>query len=388
MAKIGIDARCLAEGRKTGVEEYTLNFLKHLFEIDKKNKYILFFNSFSRPEADFAWLKKFSRVSMKKFNYPNKLLNFLYWYLDWPKIDKMLGGVDFLFMPNIIFGSAGKNTKLITTFHDLSFERYPETFSWKRRLWHVFVNAKKIAQKSKKIITVSMSTKSDLCSVYGIDPQKIEVIPSGISEKFRVIDRNDGKLLEVKQKYKLPYKFILYLGTIEPRKNIIGIIRAYNKLQKFASYENLKGLADYKLVIAGSSGWLSKKIFAEIKKSKNKDNIQVIDFVEDVDKEYVYNLASLFIYPSFFEGFGFPPLEAMSSGVPVIVSHSSSLPEVVGSGGILIDPNKPNEIFEVMKEILTNSEFRKKMIEKGLKQAQKFSWNKTAQEFLKVLGGK
>ena len=100
MARIGIDVRCLAEGRKTGVEEYTLNFLKHLFEIDKKNKYILFFNSFSRSEADFAWLKKFSRVSMKKFNYPNKLLNFLYWYLDWPKIDKMLGGVDFLFMPS------------------------------------------------------------------------------------------------------------------------------------------------------------------------------------------------------------------------------------------------------------------------------------------------
>jgi glycosyltransferase involved in cell wall biosynthesis len=412
MAKIGIDARCLMEGRKTGVEEYTLNFLKHLFEIDKKNKYVLFLNSFGLPltkfkvfanllskkessffgnlvrdksSVDFGWLQKFTHVSVKRFNYPNKLLNFLFWYLDWPQIDKMLGGVDFLFMPNIIFGATNGNTKLVTTFHDLSFVRYPETFSWKRRFWHTFVNSKKIAQKSKKIITVSTSTKNDLCSIFGIDQNKISIIPSGISEKFRIIDRNDGKLLQVKQKYKLPYKFILYLGTIEPRKNIIGIIRAYNQLQKFASHEKMENIANYKLVIAGSSGWLSEKIFAEIKKSKNKENIQVVDFIEDEDKEYVFNLASLFVYPSFFEGFGFPPLEAMSCGVPVIVSNSSSLPEVVGNGGIMIDPNKPDEIFEAMKEILTTPELKKKLIEKGLEQAKKFDWNKSAREFLKII---
>jgi len=385
MARIGIDARCLAEGRKTGVEEYTLNFLKHLFEIDKKNKYVIFLNSFGSSHTDLDWIQNFPRVSLKKFGYPNKLLNFLFWYADWPKIDRMLGGVNYLFMPNIIFGAVSKNAKLITTFHDLSFVRYPETFSWKRRLWHIFVNAKKITQKSKKIITVSGSTKNDLISIYGTDQRKIEVIQSGISEKFRVIDRNDGKLLEIKQKYGLPYKFILYLGTIEPRKNITEIIRAYNQLQKFVSHEKMESLAGYKLVIAGSSGWLSEKIFAEIKKSKNKERIQVIDFIKDEDKEYVFNLASLFIYPSFFEGFGFPPLEAMSCGVPVITSHSSSLPEVVGRGGIMIDPNKPDEIFEAMKEILTNAEFKNNLIQKGLQQTQKFDWNDSARKFLKMI---
>lgn len=385
MARIGVDVRCLAEGRKTGVEEYTLNFLKHLFELDKKNEYVLFFNSFKGIRTDFDWLQEFPQVSIKKFNYPNKLLNFLFWYFDWPKIDRMLGGVDFLFMPNIIFGGVSKKAKLLTTFHDLSFIRYPETFSWKRRLWHSFINAKKIAQKSDKIITVSASTKNDLVSIFGINEKKIKVIPSGISEKFRIISRNDGKLLEVKQKYRLPYKFILYLGTLEPRKNIIGIIRAFNCLQKFAKHGEMKNLAEYKLVIAGSSGWLSQKIFAEIKKSKSIEKIQIIDFVAEEDKEYIFNLASLFVYPSFFEGFGFPPLEAMKCGVPVITSNNSSLPEVVGKGGIMIDPNKPDEIFEAMKEILTNVEFKNKLVERGLEQAQKFDWNNSAQEFLKIV---
>ncbi len=385
MAKIGIDARCLTEGRKTGVEEYTLNFLKHLFEIDKKNNYVLFFNSFNNSKIDFSWLQKFSKVAIQKFGYPNKVLNFLFWYLGWPKIDKMLGGTDFFFMPNIIFGAMSKKVKPIITFHDLSFERYPETFSWKRRLWHVFVNAKKIAKKAEKIITVSTSTKNDLVSIYAINPKKIKIISSGISEKFRIIDRNDKRLLEVKMKYKLPYKFILYLGTIEPRKNIVGIIRAYNQLQKIAEHEKLDDLIKYKLVIAGSSGWLNKKILVEIKKSKYKEKIQIADFIEDDDKEFVYNLASLFVFPSFFEGFGFPPLEAMKCGVPVIVSNSSSLPEVVGDGGIMVDPNKPDEIYEAMKAILTGPGFRTELIKRGFDQAQKFDWNKAAREFLHII---
>lgn len=385
MARIGIDVRCLAEGRKTGVEEYTLNFLKHLFEIDKKNKYVLFLNSFSHPKANFEWLKNFSNVSLKKFSYPNKLINFMFWYLGWPKIDKMLGKLDFFFMPNIIFGEISTSTKLILTIHDLSFERYPETFSWKKRLWHMFINPSKLSGKAKKIITVSNSSRNDLLSIYKANPEKVIFIPNGASEKFKVINRNDGKLLKVKEKYKLPYKFILYLGTIEPRKNIKSLIRAYNQLQKIASHNNIKNLLEYKLVIAGSPGWLSKEIFLEIEKSKNKGNVQVINFIDDEDKECVFNLASLFVYPSFFEGFGLPPLEAMGCGIPVIVSNCSSLPEVVGENGIMIDPSKPDEIFKAMKEILTDKELREKLIKKGLRQSKNFDWDKTAEEFLKII---
>lgn len=382
--RIGIDARCLGEGRRTGVEEYTLNLLNTLFRSDRKNEYVLFFNSFRPEKTDFSWINQYPNVTLRRFNFPNKLLNFFFWYCNWPKMDKMIGGVDLFFMPNIIFGGVSKKTKLLVTIHDLSFERYPENFSLKRRLWHIFINPKKLCARADSIITVSESTKNDLVDLYKIAPQKIRVISSGVAEKFTVLNRNDEKLIKVKEKYKLPYKFILYLGTIEPRKNIIGILRSYQQLQRDGAADaNQKELLNYKLVIAGSKGWLSRKIFSEVEKSEFRDNIKVINFVEDADKEFVYNLASLFIYPSFFEGFGFPVLEAMRCGVPVITSNVSSLPEIVGSGAIMVDPDKPGEIAEAIKDLLTNKKIREDLVKKGFERAEFFSWQKTAKEFLK-----
>jgi glycosyltransferase involved in cell wall biosynthesis len=390
--KIGIDIRCLAEGRRTGVEEYTLNFLEHLFQKDQKNAYVLFFNSFHAAKIDFSWLTKYPNVKIKRLSLPNKLLNFSLWYLNWPKLDTLVGGADIFFMPNIIFGGVSRRSKLIVTVHDLSFERYPETFSRVRRVWHAFVNPRRICQQADKIIAVSESTKNDIVGLLGIKPEKIEQIYSGVSDKFRVIDRNDEKLVKVKDRYDLPYKFILYLGTIEPRKNIIAIVRAYAQLMRVAlADEKLEELGKYKLVLAGSKGWLSQDIFAEIEKVRRfdrgilRDNIIVLNFVEDADKEYIYNLATLFVYPSFFEGFGFPVLEAMKCGVPVITSNNSSLPELVGDAAIMIDPDKPQEIFLAMREILSGTQLRQKMIGAGIAQASKFSWERAVTDFLEMV---
>ncbi len=384
--RIGIDVRCLGEGRRTGVEEYALNLLHTIFETNKENTYILFFNSFRQSKADFLWVKKYENVKLKKLHFPNKLLNFIFWYFAWPKIDRLIGGADLIFMPNIMFGSVSKKTRLIVTVHDLSFERYPKTFSVRRRFWHIFVNPKKICERADKIITVSESSKKDIIDLYGIDAKKIKVIYSGVSERFRVISRNDEKLIRVKEKYHLPYKFVLYLGTIEPRKNIKGIIQAYAQMRKNAmTEEKFNELLEYKLVVAGSVGWLSEEIFSEIKKSEFKNSIKVINFVEDADKEFVFNLASLFVYPSFFEGFGFPVLEAMSCGVPVIASNNSSLPEIAESAAILVDPTKPQEISDAMKEVLLNGNLRSKLIEKGVARAKEFNWQKTARSTLNIL---
>lgn len=383
--KIGVDVRCLVEGRRTGVEEYTLNLLKNLFAIDTKNDYVLFLNSFRTPLANLQWIEKYSNVSLKHFRFPNKLLNFLFWYLEWPKIDKMLGGADVVFFPNIIFGAVSRDAKLILTIHDLSFERHLETFSLKRKMWHAFINTKKLCQKSVKIIPVSFSTKNDLEAVYGIREVKMKVIHSGIGEKFRVIDRNDPELIAIKEKYKLPYKFVLFFGTIEPRKNLIGVIRAFNQLQNEALKNNLEEIQKFSLVLAGQKGWLAGEIYAEIKRSKYKNKIIVLSGVSDEDKEYIFNLASLFVYPSFFEGFGFPPLEAMACGVPTIISNGSSLPEVVGAGALMVDPDKPQEIYQAMKEVLTSPELAEKLRAAGQAAAKKFSWEKTAREFLKIL---
>jgi glycosyltransferase involved in cell wall biosynthesis len=383
--RIGIDARCLIEGRRTGVEEYTLSLLSNLFEIDQENKYILFINSWKNPAGDFSWVKKYPNVRIKRFNYPNKILNFLFWYFSWPKIDRMIGGADFFFFPNLNFGTVSKKCKVINTIHDLSFERYPEYFSIKRRLWHSFVNPKKACQRADRIVTVSHSSRNDVISKYRISPKKIKVIHSAVGEKFSMTDRNDRNLIRVKEKYGLPYKFMLYLGTIEPRKNIAAIVRAYSQLQRFAHETKNEELKKYKLVIAGEKGWLSGKIFWEMRQARFCENIYLISFVDDIDKEFVYNLASLFVYPSFFEGFGFPPLEAMKCGVPVITSNNSSLPEVVGKAGILIDPDKPDEIYRAMKEVLISRELHSQLMTLGLRRAKEFSWKRTAESFLEML---
>jgi glycosyltransferase involved in cell wall biosynthesis len=382
--KIGIDVRCLSEGRRTGVEEYTLNLLEHLFKLDNRNNYVLFFNSWGKEKADFSWIKKYPNVKLKKFNFPNKLLNFSFWYFNWPKIDKMLGGTDIFFAPNIFFGSFSSETRLVLTMHDLSFERYPKYFSLKRRLWHFFINPRKICQRADKLVAVSDSTKNDLVSLYGIKAEKIETILSGISDEFEVVNRNDSRLIEVKERYGLPWKFILYLGTIEPRKNISGIVRAYDQLQKNAREKGNEELQKYKLVIAGEKGWMQEKIFWEMRQVKARENIYLLNFIEDKDKKYVYNLASLFVFPSFFEGFGFPPLEAMRCGVPSIVSNNSSLSEVAGEAAVMIDPDKPEEIYRSMSEVLASRPLQETMIAKGLEKSSQFNWEKTASNLLKL----
>ena len=384
--KICVDIRCLSEGRRTGVEEYTLGLLAGIFEIDKKNEYILFYSAWKKPGFDFELFLKYPNVKLKKVHIPNKLLNFSFWYFAWPKIDKLVGGAEVVFSPNIIFGAVSHDARVITTIHDLSFERYPEYFSKKRRFWHIFINSKKICRRANKIIAVSASTAADICGLYGIEKEKISVIPSAIGDNFRVLDRNDSSLIEVKEKYHLPFKFMLYLGTIEPRKNIIGIIKAYNALQEKADTEKNEEFSRYRLVIAGSPGWLGEEIFEEIERSKFREKIILPGFISDVDKAYVYNLASLFVYPSFFEGFGFPPLEAMQCGVPVITSNNSSLPEICADSALLIDPDKPEEIFEAMWQILSDKILREKLTQSGLEKAREFSWKKTVQKTLDILG--
>lgn len=380
--KIGVDLRCLQGGQKTGVEEYAFNLISELLKVDRKNEYILFFNSFGESKINSGDLSAYANVEIKMFHYPNKVLNLCFWYLGWPKIDQMLGGVDVLFLPNINFAAWSRKVKTILTVHDLSFEYYPEAFSWKRRFWHFFINSRKLAEKVDRIIAVSESTKSDLMSLYQIKKAKIRTVPSAVTLDFQVLDRNNLRLPLVAKKYQLPYKFILYLGTIEPRKNIIGLIRAYNLLRA----QNDPELNKYKLVIAGAVGWKSEKIFLEIEKSAYGNDIIVTGKVNSADLPIIYNLASLFVYPSFFEGFGFPPLEAMACGLPVIVSNASSLSEIVGSAGIMIDPDKPDEIFQAMKEVLLDKELQKKMRSTSLEQAAKFSWSRTAENFLELLG--
>ncbi|MFZ2299744.1 MAG: glycosyltransferase family 1 protein [Candidatus Moraniibacteriota bacterium] len=373
--RIGVDVRCLAEGKRTGVEEYTLSLLSGLFEFDRENEYILFFNAWNRDVPVFvsACVARYPNVTLKAFRFPNKLLNLSLWYLHFPKLDRLIGGTDIFFLPNLNFASVSDRTKLVVTAHDLSFELFPETFSLKRRIWHFFINFRRLALSADRVIAVSRSTGDDMMTYYGVQEDRITVIESGIGEQFHMMSRNDAELVRVQEKYRLPYRFILSLATLEPRKNILALIQAYEALLSLKH----PALEKYSLVIAGTRGWKCEEIFETIAHSPHKDKILLPGFIEDADKTALYNLSSAFVYPSLYEGFGFPPLEAMASGVPVIASHSSSLPEVVGSAGILIDPYQPDELLSALKQVLTDQALAESMRGKSLERAKQFTWDKT-----------
>lgn len=405
--KIGVDIRVFAKGTRTGVEDYTINLLSHLLPIDKSAcpaaagvKYRLFYNGFRRPKLDFDWLK-LSNVKLKIWRIPNRIFDLFLRFLKFPKLDKILGKVDVFLSPHFLLTPLSKGIKRIIVFYDLAFVRFPEFFSLRKLLWHRFIYSKKQAQKADLIIAISQSTKEDLINLYKINPEKIKVIYPGIDKKFRPINKNNPHLLEVKKKYKLPDKFILYFGTIEPRKNILGLIEAFEQikktpdLQERVQWQGFEGMvksykkkifdfSNLKLVIAGAKGWLYNDVFKKARISQSNKDIIFTGFIDEEDKSYLYNLAEVFVYPSFFEGFGLPPLEAMACGLPSIVSNKSSLPEVVGQGAIMIDPHNIDEISFVIKTILESHDLRDYLRKQGLIRAKQFNWDKGAKEFLKL----
>lgn len=381
--KIGIDIRCLAEGKRTGVEEYTLALLRELFERDRDNVYILFFNAWKKPLPDFSWFSQYPNVTLKTFRFPNKLFNLSLWYFGFPKLDLLLGGTDVFFLPNLNFAAVSRKTRLVVTAHDLSFEIFPETFSFKQRLWHYLVNFRHLVRRADRVIAVSQSTKDDLVAEYQVPEEKISVVPSGIDARFRQMDRNDAELVRIKEKYRLPYKFILYLGTFEPRKNIAALIQSYEALLVSGN----PSLEKYDLVLAGTRGWKCDDVFRAREQSPHQDRILLPGFIADGDKVALYNLASVFVYPSLYEGFGFPPLEAMACGVPVITSHSSALPEVVGAAGVMIDPYQPDELYQALQSVLTDQTLSFAMTQRGIAEAKQFAWSKTAEATQNVLLG-
>lgn len=369
---IGIDIRPLGSGRRSGVEEYIIRLLESLIPLNSSVTYKLFYSSHSQPLPDFPWLRA-SNVQVFRFKIPNRLLFLGQKFFGFPKADKLMGGVDVFFSPHFLPIALSPGAKRVTTFHDLSFLRFPEFFSSSSRWWHRFVDPAKAAKFSDRLIAVSHSTARDLEYFYTIDPARVAAIHSGIGTEMKRPDQSE--ISRYKYDNVLPEKFILFLGTLEPRKNIIGLIRAFETA----------GLRDTHLVIAGSPGWLYKDILKSVKNSPLRDKIRLFGPVEERERPLLYSSASVFVYPSFFEGFGFPPLEAMACGVPVIVSRSSSLPEVVGESGMLVNPYSISSITHALRQILDSQSLFERLSIAGRERAKSFTWAKTAQETLSVL---
>lgn len=375
--KIGVDIRVLMDEYYSGVSEYAANLLSAILALDKDNHYKLFYNSWHNLDKRLSsWQRE--KTVVYGSHIPNKIFNYFYQKIfAYPKIDSFLGGVDLFWSPHFNFTSLESKTKKIVTVHDLSFLRYPEFFSVRKNIWHRALNVKKNLRLADKIIAVSENTKNDIIELVGISPEKVQVIYSGNNAVKGIFTECEGT--DFFNKHKLNGRIALYLGTVEPRKNIGGLITAYNFLRSGSGE-----FADVKLVIAGANGWKNKKIYHQWSLSPYKDDIIFLGYISQKEKDILYSKSSVFVYPSFYEGFGFPPLEAMTNGLPVVCSNVSSLPEVVGSAALMINPFKPEEIVTAIIMILNDASLRQNLTAKGFAQIKKFSWEKTAEEYLKV----
>jgi len=377
--RIGIDiSTLLNHGPDIGAGRYIINLVRNLLEIDNKNTYVLTGRYASTRYLEIAYnLKKNfenNKIELKFYRTTQKKLD-LWNRLKFPPIEFLGFKADILHCPDYLIPPT-LNKNIILTIHDLAFIRSPEfNFEWFIKKYTREV--KKNAQISKKIIADSKSTKNDIVNFFKIDPRKVDVVHLAADKTFRTLpaDRIDKNILK---KYKIDKKYILSVGTIEPRKNFITLIKAFNHIkQKKADFS-------YKLVIAGRTGWKSEDTYLERENSPYREDILFTGRVPDRDLVQIYNQAELFVYPSLFEGFGLPPLEAMSCGLPVIASNTSSLKEVIGSAGILIDPNNLSGISRSIGDILENKNLKNKLVQKSLTHSDKFNWNKTAGKTLAI----
>lgn len=398
---IGIDASRAFTSQPTGTENYSLSLIKALAKIDRKNRYTLYTmsplpNLF--PERPASWrgvegLLNYSRPSTSsgtKYLFPD---NFNFRVIPWPYLWTQAGLAleclksppDVLFIPAHTMPILRRpGFKTVVTIHDLGAEFLPQYHQFPQKFYLNKATEYAVGHATH-LIAVSESTKKDLISKLHCDTEKISVIHEGYDrEKFKVpFGSSSGrgqsskfKVAKMRKKYGINGDYILFVGTIQPRKNLQRLIQAFAEILT----------PNISLVIVGRPGWMCEKIYAAPEKFGVADKVKFLNYVPKEDLPLFYQNALCFILPSLYEGFGLPVLEAMACGCPVIASKTSSLSEVVGAAGLLVDPYDINDITKNLECIIENVQLRRELVRKGLEQVKKFSWEKCARETLKVLG--
>lgn len=347
--------------RRVGSGEYCFQLLLNLNRIDKNNNYIIYL-----PESPTADLPKESERWHYKIIHPRKM-----WTVLGLSLEFLLrhSKPDVFFSPTHYLPIFAPSRSLISIL-DVSYLKFPELFQ-KSDLNQLIKWTNYSVKKAKGVFTISQSSKGDIIREYGIAGDKIKVTYPGIKTQ------KASSMSELGKKYGIKGEYILFVGTLQPRKNIARLIEAFSKLNK----------PDLDLVVVGKKGWKFEEILAAPKKFGVENKIKFLDSVTDEDLPAFYKNAVCFVLPSLYEGFGLPVLEAMQYGCPVIASNVSSLPEAGGNAALYVDPLNVDDIAKNLESIIQNSELRKELIKKGYEQVKKFSWEKTARETLGVLEG-
>ena len=357
---VGVNAHLLSLAdtyRSAGINWYIQNLLSHLPEVDPHFDYTVFLGERRYPGGAGLHLR-FSRLPTQR---PQARI---FWEQAIQPWSVRRAGLD------LIHGTAFVGPQLSTcpsviTVHDLSFLSYPQSFPALNRAYlRTFTRLS--VRRAQRIIAVSESTKRDLMRYYDISGRKVDVVHNVVDSVFRPLPAAD--VLEFRRQRDLPDRFILFVGTLEPRKNVTCLIEAYARLSRSRP----------PLMLLGGKGWLYDEIFALVERLNLQDEVNFVGYVPAEELPLWYNTASLFVYPSLYEGFGLPPLEAMACGTPVVVSDASSLPEVVGQAGLLAEPTSSEALAEAMAQVLEEPDLQEEMGAAGLARAKGFSWRRTA----------
>ncbi|MCL4366526.1 glycosyltransferase family 4 protein [Patescibacteria group bacterium] len=394
---IGFDGSRAFVPNRTGTENYSYQLLKALAKIDKKNTYIVYIRSRNNKEEwpdNFQfklinWSRLWTQGGLAKQTFKDKL--------------------DVLFVPAHTLPLIKKpGLKTVVTVHDLGSEYLPSMHQLKQRLYLGFMQKFQLKTVTK-IIAVSKATKEDLVKKVDIDPKKISVVYEGYDkEKFKV-QNSKFKIDQTIKKYNLMYQnYFLFVGTVQPRKNLKSLILAFNRYISSSNLDNRQDLGFMnndlrfkndeiknhqssiinhqllQLIIAGSKGWLSEEIYALPKKLGIEERVKFLGHVPDEDLPALYSGAIALTFPSLFEGFGLPILEAQACGCPVLTSNVSSLPEVAGKGAVFVNPENIEEIVEGMRKV-QSSRYKVQSVKVGFENVKRFSWDKCARETLEVL---
>jgi glycosyltransferase involved in cell wall biosynthesis len=370
---IGIDASRAFVKTKTGIEEYSYRVIKHLRDCLGDRQVILFLD----PRVN---EKKYIDFELPK-NWKVKFLRApIFWTQARLSLEMFFHPVDALFVPaHTVPLIHPKNT--IVTIHGLEYEFCPNAYSLFERIYMRW-SIRKSCRWAKQIISVSENTKKDLMRLYKVLEEKIEVIYEGIGDNnFQFSTRlPDGQVFNFQKvfKDKIFKPYFLFIGRLEERKNITGIVESFEILKK--KYE-----VSHKLILVGKFGFGAEKIKSKISDSVYRNDIILTGYVSDNEKSDLLKNAEIFLFPTFYEGFGLPILEAQSVGTPVVTSNISSMPEIAGNSSVLVDPKDQSAIAEAVHKLISDESYKNDIIEKGLENVKRFSWEKCAEKTADII---
>lgn len=366
---IAIDAS-RAINETAGIGRYSQEIIRHLLQIDQKNEYLLLFTLFRCNKKKEKLIKTFQapNVKIKRLRIPGRLKEKIWqWRMPWFGI--FLEEADVFFAPSFFEVNFGLKIPQVMTIHDLTTFLFP-LHRGQEVSERLSRRAKEAAKVVKKVIALSQSTAKDAEKYFKVSKNKIKMIYPGPSKLSLTAQNLPGTLKA--------NSYILFVGTIEPRKNLTGLFKAYALLP-------LRLQAKFPLVIVGARGWNTGETYDCLRALKLEGKVKFLGFVSDAILAKLYQEAAVFTYPSLYEGFGLPVLEALNFGTPVVTSNISSLPEAAGKAAVLIDPENPKSICRALERLLEGQSEVEKLQKEAAKQVKKFSWAKAAHETLKVL---